>query len=80
MSTTPSIDSHGRPLIGRVTACDSAAYLGGYCAAKLPRLIKPLTWRVPKHLLQQSFGGVLIRDGHASFSIRSDATVMAILI
>ena len=78
---SPSPTVIERPsLLMILTACDVAAYFGGYCAAKLPRAIKHLTWKVPKHPLRQSTGEILIRDGHALFPIGSDATIMAELV
>ena len=47
---------------------------------KITSRYQTLVWRVPKHLLRQSTGGVLIRDGHASFPIGSGATVMVKLV
>ena len=66
-----------------VTVCDSvrhAAYLGGYCAAKLPLGMEPLLMMVPKEPLRHSMGGVLIPSNHAPLPIGLDAAVMVDIV
>ena len=52
------------------------AYLGGYCATKLPLAVVLIARRLPQALLRQPMGGVLTRDDHALFRMGSGATAM----
>ena len=61
------------------TVCDSvrhAAYLGSYCAAKLPLGMKTLPLMIPKDPLRQSMGGVLVTNNYAPFPIELNAVAM----
>ena len=51
-------------------------YLGGYCAAKSPLVMQPVTLMVPKDHPRQSMCGVLMTSGHAPFPTGSGAIVM----
>ena len=62
-----------------MTACDSvcyAAYLGGYCAMKLPLGMESLRLMVRKDPLMQSMGRVLMTSDHTPFPIGSDTAIM----
>ena len=48
----------------------------GYCTAKSSLDMKPLQGMVPKDLLRQVMGGVLMIGDHAPFRIGLDAAVM----
>ena len=57
-----------------------AAYLGGYCAAKLPLGMEPLLMMVPKEPLRHSMGGFLIPSDHAPLPIGLDEVVMVDIV